>query len=232
MTQWVWASVWLLVGILLWSGDARQRLTRERRRSRLATWRQRAEIYWNRRWRRREVQERQRQGAAEFLLAFADELTTGLPLETAVVRASEGKAWLAHTARAADMGGDIPAALRQDAERHDLAVLISLGAAWQVASGSGAGLAVAARNLGYAAMERERARRELASEMAGPRATAKVLALLPAIGLLLGSGFGGSPWTWLTTTPPGLLVLGLGLGLEVLGLLWVQWLVHRVERQL
>lgn len=232
MTPWLWALIWLSAGILLWSGGSRQRLTRERRSVRLDQWRQRADVYWRRRLRRREAQARQRQGAAEFLLAFADELTTGLPLETAVVRASEGMTWLSHAVRAAEMGGDIPLALRQDAARGDLAVLASLSAAWQVASGSGAGLAVAARNLGHAAMERERARRELASEMAGPRATAKVLALLPFIGLLLGSGFGGSPWTWLTSTPTGLVTLGLGLGLECLGLLWVQWLVRRVEKQL
>lgn len=153
-------------------------------------------------------------------------------METAVVRAAEGMPWLAHTARAAAMGGDIPQALRLDAARYDLSVLVSLSAAWLVASGSGAGLAAAARSLGHAATERERTRRELASEMAGPRATARVLALLPAIGLLLGSGFGGSPWTWLVGTPLGLVVLAVGLGLEILGLAWVQWLVRRVERQL
>ena len=175
---------------------------------------------------------RQRQAAAQFVLALGDELSTGLPLETAVARAADGIPWLSHTARAAAMGGDIPQSLRLDATRHDLAVLASLSAAWQVAAGSGAGLAAAARNLGHAAVERERTRRELASEMAGPRATARVLALLPAIGLLLGSGLGGSPWTWLTGTPLGLVVLAVGLGLEILGLAWVQWLVRRVERQL
>lgn len=232
MTPWLWAVFWLSIGVVLWNGGSRSRLTRDRRGARLRQWREQLDAYWNRRWRRREVQGRRRLGAAEFLLALADELTSGLPLEAAVVRASEGMPWLSHTARAAEMGGDIPLALRQDAQRYDLAALASLSAAWQVASGSGAGLSVAARNLGHAAMDRERARRELASEMAGPRATAKVLALLPAVGLLLGSGFGGSPWTWLTTTGPGLMILGLGLVLEFLGLAWVQWLVRRVEKQL
>lgn len=232
MNQWLWALGWLVAGVVLWSGGSRHRLTREQRGQQ---WNQRRSdvlAIARRRWRRSETQGRHRQGAAEFLMALADELTTGLPLETAVIRATEGMPWLGHTTRAAHMGGDIPAALRRDAAEHDLAVLVSLSAAWQVASGSGAGMAVAARNLGHAAMDRERARRELASEMAGPRATAKVLALLPIIGLLLGSGFGGSPWGWLTGTPLGLTVLAIGLVLEFLGLAWVQWLVRRVEKHL
>lgn len=232
MTPWVWAIAWLAMGALLWTGGSRHRLARDRRGPQLEQWRQRLEAMWRTRWQRSEVQGRKRQGAAEFLLALADELVTGLPLETAVMRAAEGMPWLAHTARAARLGSDLPAALRLDATRNDLSALLSLSAAWQVASGSGAGLALAARNLGQAALERERARRELATEMAGPRATAKVLALLPLIGLLLGGAFGGSPWTWLTSTSLGLIVLALGLALEVLGLLWVRWLVRRVENRL
>lgn len=232
MTTWLWASAWLLVGALLWGGGSRHRLRRDHRSQRMTRWRQLGQDWWRQRWRRSQTQSRRRQGAAEFVLALADELSTGLPLDTAVTRAAEGMPWLAHTARAARMGGDIAQALRQDASRFDVAVLASLSAAWQVASGSGAGLAVASRNLGHAAMERERARRELASEMAGPRATARVLAFLPVIGLLLGSGFGGSPWAWLTSTPLGLAVLAVGLALEFLGLAWVNWLVRRVERQL
>lgn len=165
-------------------------------------------------------------------MALADELGTGLPLETAIQRAGEGFPWCARTVRAARSGGDVIESLRTDADEADLPVLRALSAAWRVASGSGAGLAVAARNLGQAAMERERIRRELASEMAGPRSTARVLAALPLVGLLLGSGFGGSPWVWLTATPVGWLVLLTGIGLEVAGLLWVRWLVRRVERQL
>lgn len=232
MTLWLWSCVWLAAGSLLWGGASRHRLQREARSERWGRWRGRAEDWWRHRWRRADGQARRRQGTAEFVLALADELSAGLPLETAVVRAGEAVPWCVHTLRAARMGGDIPAALRMDAARDDLSVLVSLGAAWRVASGSGAGLAVAARNLGQAAMDRERARRELASEMAGPRATARVLALLPAIGLVLGSGFGGSPWSWLTGTPLGLMVLAVGATLEVLGLMWVQWLVRRVERQL
>ena len=39
-------------------------------------------------------------------------------------------------------------------------------------------------------------------------------------------------WTWLTGTPLGLAILAVGLVLEIAGLVWVRWLVRRVERQL
>jgi tight adherence protein B len=68
--------------------------------------------------------------------------------------------------------------------------------------------------------------------MAGPKATARVLALLPAVGLLLGSGLGGSPVAWLLGTPLGWLMLALGLGLEAVGLWWVRRLVRGVEKHL
>ena len=71
------------------------------------------------------------------MLALGDELSTGLPLDKALIRAADGVAWLSHTSRAAAMGGDIPQALRDDAARHDQPVLASLSAAWQVAAGSG-----------------------------------------------------------------------------------------------
>ena len=232
MTSWWWGLTFLGAGALLWGGGSRHRLNHDRRRQRLALWQERATLAWRKRWRQGRAQADQRQAAAQFVLALGDELSTGLPLEKALIRAADGVAWLSHTSRAAAMGGDIPQALRDDAARHDQPVLASLSAAWQVAAGSGAGLAAASRSLGGAAAERERTRRELASEMAGPRATARILALLPLVGLLLGSGFGGSPWTWLTGTPLGLAILAVGLVLEIAGLVWVRWLVRRVERQL
>lgn len=181
------------------------------------------------------VSARQRQlrlRAAELCLALAAELSTGQAVELALRRAA-GPDPVCPTALAAiGMGGNVAEGFRTDGDRMASETLRALGAVWEVSEGSGAGLAAAADGLGRAAFERERIRRELAAEMAGPRATAQVLAALPVVGLVLGSGLGGSPLAWLLASPIGVGVLIAGVTLEVLGVLWVRSMVKSVERQL
>lgn len=183
-------------------------------------------------WRRQARATVRRRAAADVVLSLSAELSTGVPPETALIRAAEGRSFMRNSVGAVRVGGDVPAGLRADAEESSVPVLIAVAAVWQVSEGSGAGLSDATHRLGAAALQRERMRRDLASQMAGPKATARVLALLPAVGLLLGSGLGGSPVAWLLGTPLGWLMLGLGLGLEALGLWWVRRLVRGVEKHL
>jgi len=72
-----------------------------------------------------------------------------------------------------------------------------------------------------------RTRDELAVALAGPRASARVLAGLPVLGLLMGAGIGADPWTVLTTTPVGTALLVAGCGLEAAGLTWTRRLTER-----
>jgi tight adherence protein B len=74
---------------------------------------------------------------------------------------------------------------------------------------------------------RLRAEEELRSAVAGPRASATVLAGLPVLGLLMGSGVGADPWRVLTTTGPGTVLLVLGVALELAGTAWTGRLVRR-----
>ncbi|MGY1615184.1 type II secretion system F family protein [Geodermatophilus sp. SYSU D00691] len=76
---------------------------------------------------------------------------------------------------------------------------------------------------------RARARRqlELRSAVAGPRASAALLAGLPLLGLAMGSGIGADPWGVLTTTGPGQVLLVAGVALEVAGVAWSRRLVAR-----
>lgn len=183
-------------------------------------------------WRRQARLTARRRAAADVVLSLSAELATGVPPETALQRAGTGRDFMRHATGAVRVGGDVAAALRADAEENGLPVLVGVAAVWQVSEGSGAGLADATHRLGSAALQRERMRRDLAAQMAGPKATARVLALLPAVGLLLGSGLGGSPVAWLLGTPAGWALLAVGVGLEVAGLLWVRRLVRSVERHL
>lgn len=224
------ASAVVLAGMLLWIGPAPHRVRRSAwRRSALDFLRT---VFARVRsvWRRRSKQAQQRQQIARFTLALADELDAGLPLSVAVSRAAGDSEFLQRTIAAAGSGGDVVEALVLDSRECTSATLRGLAAAWEVSAGSGAGLARASRSLGSAALQRERIRRDLSGHLATPRSTARILALLPVVGLILGNGLGGSPITWLLTTPMGIAVLSGGIFLEVLGVLWVRYLVRRVER--
>jgi tight adherence protein B len=78
---------------------------------------------------------------------------------------------------------------------------------------------------------RAEAEAELRSAVAGPRASAAVLAGLPGLGLLMGSGVGADPWRVLTTTGTGTVLLVAGVCLEAAGLLWSARLVRAAVRR-
>lgn len=71
---------------------------------------------------------------------------------------------------------------------------------------------------------------DLRAAVAGPRASAVVLAGLPVLGLLMGAGVGADPWRVLTTTPAGTGLLIAGAGLEAAGLAWSGRLLRRAAR--
>jgi tight adherence protein B len=77
---------------------------------------------------------------------------------------------------------------------------------------------------------RQRLRLELRTATAGPRASAMLLAGLPVLGLLMGSGVGADPWRVLTTTGTGQVLLVAGVALELAGLSWSGRLVRRALR--
>jgi tight adherence protein B len=72
-----------------------------------------------------------------------------------------------------------------------------------------------------------RRRLELRTATAGPRAAAALLAGLPVLGLVMGSGVGAQPWSVLTTTAAGQVALVVGVLLEVAGVAWVGRLLRR-----
>ncbi|SFE10265.1 type II secretion system F family protein [Blastococcus tunisiensis] len=77
---------------------------------------------------------------------------------------------------------------------------------------------------------RRRLRQELRTATAGPRASALLLAGLPVLGLVMGSGVGADPWGVLTTTGTGQVLLVAGVALEFAGLAWSARLVRRAVR--
>lgn len=186
--------------------------------------------------RRRDAQAgRERAGALQACGVLAGELATGrTPAEALAAAAGVAcgpvQAALHAGASAAELGGDVPGALAAQAERSAVpGVLRSLAACWQVCAQSGGGLSAAVLRLEEGLGDEAAQRRRVEAELAGPRATAALLAVLPGGGLLLAAGIGADPLHVLLETRVGLVCLVLGLGLDGLGLLWTDRLVRRVR---
>ncbi|MGY0068823.1 type II secretion system F family protein [Streptomyces sp. QTS137] len=130
---------------------------------------------------------------------------------------------------AARFGGDVPEGLAVAARQPGAEGLRGLAACWQVAVDQGAGLAAGLDRL-EAALRAERDRRaDLRAQLAGARATAVMLAGLPALGLGLGAALGADPLHILLHTPSGLGCLVAGGVLEGLGLWWVLRIMRGAE---
>lgn len=93
-------------------------------------------------------------------------------------------------------------------------------------------MAGAVDRLVAAAEASEELRREVTAQLAGPRASVRMLALLPFAGMLLAWVMGANGLAWLLGSPWGWGCLVIGLAFEGLGLLWVSRLVARVESEL
>jgi tight adherence protein B len=159
---------------------------------------------------------------------LASDLRAGQPPGSAVAAAGEDWPELAPVVAAAQLGADVPQALRELARRPGAAQLRVVAAAWQVGHRSGAGLAdVLAVTADHLRAERATAR-TVATELAAAQATARLLSVLPLGVLLLGSGLGGDPVGFLLGTPAGLVCLCAGLSLEYAGLCWLAAIADHV----
>ena len=182
--------------------------------------------------RRRRTQ--MRAAVRESLAEVVADVRAGQPPERALTRALSDRdgALAPRTLAAARWGGDIVGALRDDSRAAAQPLLASAAACWSVAATQGAGLADALDRLVAQDRRAEEVRRQLEAHLAAPKATARMLALLPAFGLVLGIAVGGDPLGWLLGTPLGVACLVLGLLLIALGLLWATRIAARTERLL
>ncbi|WP_405727019.1 type II secretion system F family protein [Streptomyces sp. NBC_01537] len=170
--------------------------------------------------------------------ALAGDLRAGLAPHAALAGALRRESWpdrpeLADAAlpllAAARFGGDVPAALRSAAGQAGAEGLAGLAACWQVAVDGGAGLADGLDRIAAVLRAEHDQRDDLRAQLAGPRSTAAMLALLPALGVLLGTGFGADPLRVLLHTPAGLACLLAGGLLEWAGLAWTSRIVRSAE---
>ena len=101
----------------------------------------------------------------------------------------------------------------------------TVAAAWTVATEAGAPLAGALRDFARSLRTLAAVERDIQTALAGPRATARMVMVLPAIGVLFGLVLGFDTLGVLFTTLPGIGCLVVGTGLLGLAAWWNRRLV-------
>lgn len=221
MSAWV-AAVLLAAAVVAWLPSGGVATARQSSRARL-TW----PVALARFGRRHETAADQA-AVLDVCDLLAAELAAGRPPGAALSAATERWPPLGAAVEAVRLGADVPEALRRLAlERRGAADLRWVAGAWQVAQHSGHGLAAALERTAGGLRARRRTRRLVDSELASARATARLVACLPLAVLLMGSGAGSDPWSFLLATPVGWICLAGGLGLIGLGLWWIERLADR-----
>ena len=198
--------------------------------------------------RRRSAHHRRRRDEARAMADALDvlvgELRVGAhPLRALAVAASDsaasdsaasdstGKvgAGLRTVAARAYLGADVPAGMRAIAA--DSAVPVywdRLAVFWQLASEHGLAMSTLMRAAHRDIADRQRFTEGVQAALAGARATAVVLALLPGLGILLGQFVGAGPIRFLLGAGPGSWLLMLGVGLACAGILWADLIIDGV----
>lgn len=134
---------------------------------------------------------------------------------------------LTAAAAAARLGGDVPAVLRSAGLTLLRSWLDRLADAWSLADRYGIPLAELLDAVRSDTEHQVRFAADVQSRLAGPRATAGVLAGLPLLGLALGHAVGAAPLRVLCATPVGQVLLVIGTGLACVGVLWSARLLSR-----
>ncbi|MGB9048303.1 MAG: type II secretion system F family protein [Pseudonocardiaceae bacterium] len=154
------------------------------------------------------------------ITAAADNHADGSPTgRTDVVRA------LSAVAATARLGGDVPAVLRSAGPPPLRAWLGRLADAWSLADRHGIPLADLLDAVRSDTEHRVRFAAEVQARLAGPRATAAVLAGLPLLGMALGQAVGAAPLHVLCETVVGQVLLVIGTAAACIGVLWSARLV-------
>lgn len=104
-----------------------------------------------------------------------------------------------------------------------------VAACWRIGAERGGTLATVLDGLASALRDEEAQRQEVAAQLAGPRATARLLAGLPLLGLGMAAALGTNPFAFLLGTLPGAACLTVGVALDAAGLLWTHRLARAAE---
>ncbi|MDX6742561.1 type II secretion system protein [Actinocorallia sp. A-T 12471] len=124
---------------------------------------------------------------------------------------------------------DVPQALRELAVRPGAEALRLLAACWSIGVERGAAFAPVVDGLAGALRDDRNHRAAVRAQLAGARTTARLLAVLPALGLAMSWSLGADPLSFLFTTLPGLACLAAALALDAAGLAWTTRIATSAE---
>jgi tight adherence protein B len=163
-----------------------------------------------------------RRAVVDLADGWASQVASGRPPVPSLVEVmGDGPEFLADRAENVRLGADPLDVLASAARSRGADGLLALRACWLVSRHAGAGLAGPARRVAAALRDDLAIRAELQAQTAAPRATARLVALLPLMGPALGVLVGADTVGVLLGSPIGRACLVMGLTLDALGLWWV-----------
>lgn len=168
-----------------------------------------------------------RTSATDACATLAAQVRVGRTPAEALIAAAEDCPLLAQAASTQALGGDVVAVWQAQSRRRGCGGLADLARAWAISTQTGAPMAATLERVADGMASEEAVRTVVAGELAGPRATGKIMAVLPVVGLALGYALGGDPVGFLLGGPLGWGCLVGGALLAAAGVLWVEALAHR-----
>ena len=191
-------------------------------------------------WRHRRQSERRRreegQTMASALEVLIGELRVGAhPARAFTVAAAESPGpvgiSLQRVAARTRLGADVAAGLIAVAQDSAVPVYwMRLAVFWELAAQRGLAMSVLMQAAHRDIVDRQRFTGRIRAAMAGARATAGILAALPAVGVVLGQLIGAHPVRFLLGGGLGGVLLVTGVGLIAVGLAWADRITERLLR--
>lgn len=132
-------------------------------------------------------------------------------------------------AMVAEVGGDVAEAFRIGARTAGCEDLIQLARAWKFAEITGTSMLDTLNQVQLGLRDQDKLIKLVHQELAAPRASGRLMAVLPAVGVALGYALGSNPLEFLVFNFLGRLCLVIGTALAMLGLLWSELLARRAE---
>jgi tight adherence protein B len=177
---------------------------------------------------RRTLPRRRRTSVIELCDAMAAELTAGRTPDEAFTAAAT--VLDPHIARELlNVSRPHPDHLGDLATRPGAEGLRLLAACWRIGAERGGALATVLDGLATALRDEEAQRQDVSVQLAGPRMTARLLAVLPLLGLALAAALGVHPLHFLLATLPGFGCLLTGTALNLTDLFWTRHLAKSAE---
>lgn len=168
-----------------------------------------------------------RTAVAQACSILAAQVRIGQVPSEALASAAEDCSVLLPARETMAIGGDPVDCWRAQARTPGLGGLSDLARAWRLSITTGAELAAALEEVAESLAADQALSLVISSEAAAPRATGKIMAVLPIVGIGLGYMMGGDPVAFLIGTPIGWTCVVLGSFSACLGVVWMEKIADR-----